>query len=131
VASRFEIKKMNSSITLSGQNLSQPGLSASVHEVPLNAHLENLREIVFTLMTEIECLDRLAPKESAPVDLKDAVQRFEIDLISAALERTRGNQSRAARLLGIKHTTLNAKLKRYQIRYSASSSELTFRRAAA
>jgi hypothetical protein len=60
------------------------------------------------------------------VDLKDAVQRFEIDLISAALERTRGNQSRAARLLGIKHTTLNAKLKRYQIRYSAPSSELSF-----
>ena len=122
---------MSSAITLSSQNLSQRGLSASVHEVPLNAHLENLREIVFTLMTEIECLDRLAPKESAPVDLKDAVQKFEIDLISAALERTRGNQSRAARLLGIKHTTLNAKLKRYQIRYSAPSSEATFRRAAA
>ena len=122
---------MSSAITLSSQNLSQRSPSTSVHEVPLNAHLENLREIVFTLMTEIECLDRLAPKESAPVDLKDAVQKFEIDLISAALERTRGNQSKAARLLGIKHTTLNAKLKRYQIRYSAPSSEATFRRAAA
>jgi DNA-binding NtrC family response regulator len=118
-------------MTLSSQNLSPHGVSGSVHEVPLNAHLENLREIVFTLMTEIECLDRLAPKESEPVDLKDAVQKFEIDLISAALERTRGNQSRAARLLGIKHTTLNAKLKRYQIRYSVPSSEAAFRRAAA
>jgi DNA-binding NtrC family response regulator len=122
---------MSSAITLSSENLSSNGLSNSVHEVPLSAHLENLREIVFTLMTEIECLDRLAPKEAAPVDLKGAVQKFEIDLISAALERTRGNQSRAARLLGIKHTTLNAKLKRYHIQYSASSAENPFRRAAA
>lgn len=101
----------------------------------MNAHLENMREMVCTLMTELECLGRLAPGESAdstPLDLKDAVQRFERDLISAALEKSRGNQSKAARLLGVKHTTLNAKLKRYQIRYSQTSSEdNTYRRAAA
>src|SRR5258705_6611251 len=114
---------MSTAITLSRQDLSSDGFS--VHDVPLNAHLENLREMVCTMMTEIECLDRLAPRDSTPVDLKDAVQRFEIDLISAALEKTRGNQSRAARLLGVKHTTLNAKLKRYHIRYSQPSSKAT------
>ena len=122
---------MSSAITLSRQNLSSDGFSTSVHDVPLNARLENLREIVCTLMTELECLGRLAPKESTRLDLKDAVQKFEIDLISAALEKTRGNQSQAARLLGVKHTTLNAKLKRYQIRYSQPSEATTLRRVAA
>jgi DNA-binding NtrC family response regulator len=125
---------MSAVITVSSQDLSRSDFTPAPHDVPLNAHLENLREIVFTMMTELECLGRLAPTESTestPVDLKDAVQRFEIELISAALEKTRGNQSKAARLLGVKHTTLNAKLKRYQIRYPQPSSETTFRRAAA
>lgn len=123
---------MNALTTVSSQDVSRSEMAPAPNDVPLNAHLENLREIVFTLMTEIECLDRLAPKESTPVDLKDAVQKFEIDLISAALERTRGNQSQAARLLGIKHTTLNAKLKRYQIRYSQPSADtISLRRVAA
>lgn len=123
---------MSSLINVSSQNVARSEMAPAPHDVPLNAHLENLREIVFTLMTEIECLDRLAPKESTAVDLKDAVQQFEIELISAAMEKTRGNQSRAARLLGVKHTTLNAKLKRYQIRYSQPSTETTtLRRAAA
>ncbi len=84
------------------------------------------------MMTELEILGRLAPADSTPVDLKDAVQKFEIELIIAALEKTRGNQSKAARLLGVKHTTLNAKLKRYHIRYSQPPSEATtFQRVAA
>jgi len=118
-----------SAIMLPGQSFSST-FSPS-RDVPLNAHLENLREIASTLLTEIDSLNRLTPATTSPMDLKDAVKNFEIDLISAALERTRGNQSQAARLLGVKHTTLNAKLKRYQIRYSAPSSEAGFRRVAA
>jgi len=92
-------------------------LPPPVRDVPLNAHLENLRELVCSLVAELDSLGRLAPAQgSRPLHLKDAVQKFEMDLITAALERTRGNQSRAARLLGVKHTTLNAKLKRYQMR---------------
>lgn len=105
------------SAVLPTRDLSSASLAAVVREAPLSAHLENLREIVYSLLTELESLKRLTPETSPePVDLKDAVQRFEMDLISAALERTRGNQSKAARLLGVKHTTLNAKVKRYQIR---------------
>jgi DNA-binding NtrC family response regulator len=123
---------MSAVITVSSQDVSRSDVRPVAQDVPLNAHLENLREIVCTMMTELECLGRLAPQESTPVDLKDAVQRFEIDLISAALEKTRGNQSKAARLLGVKHTTLNAKLKRYHIRYPEPSSEAsTFQRVAA
>jgi len=103
-----------SAIMLPGQNFS--ATFSPSRDVPLNAHLENLREIASTLLTEIDSLNRLTPATPSAMDLKDAVKNFEIDLISAALERTRGNQSQAARLLGVKHTTLNAKLKRYQIR---------------
>ena len=107
---------MSTMINLPSQNFPRSDLSSTPRAVPLNAHLENLRELACSLLTELESIGQLTPKASIPLDLKDAVQRFEIDLISAALERTRGNQSRAARLLGVKHTTLNAKLKRYRIR---------------
>ncbi|HMS09667.1 MAG TPA: sigma-54 dependent transcriptional regulator [Pyrinomonadaceae bacterium] len=50
------------------------------------------------------------------VNFYDEVKRFEIDLIRRALEQTGGHQSRAARLLGLNATTLNSKLKTYQIK---------------
>jgi DNA-binding protein Fis len=43
------------------------------------------------------------------------VQRFEIALINSALNRSHGNQTKAAQILGIKLTTLNSKIKRYGI----------------
>ena len=49
------------------------------------------------------------------VDFYDEVRRFEVDLIRRALERTSGHQSRAARLLGMNATTLNSKIKTYNI----------------
>lgn len=116
---------MSSAITLPSEQFTRGGHSSSMRDMPLNAHLENLRDLTCSLLAEIDSLGQLAPKPSKPVDLKDAVQKFERDLISAALERTRGNQSQAARLLGVKHTTLNAKLKRYQIRYPQRPSETT------
>ena len=45
----------------------------------------------------------------------DEVKKFEIDLIRRALEQTGGHQSRAARLLGLNATTLNSKIKSYNI----------------
>ena len=58
---------------------------------------------------------------SRPVDIKrgacfsDEVRQFEVSLIRTALGRTSGSQTRAAKLLGLKPTTLNAKIKRYGI----------------
>ncbi len=49
------------------------------------------------------------------VDFYDEVRRFEVDLIRRALEQTGGHQSRAARLLGMNATTLNSKIKTYNI----------------
>ncbi|HEX8476118.1 MAG TPA: sigma-54 dependent transcriptional regulator [Pyrinomonadaceae bacterium] len=49
------------------------------------------------------------------INFYDEVRRFEIDIIRRALEQTSGHQSRAARLLGMNATTLNSKIKTYNI----------------
>src|SRR5438094_967998 len=49
------------------------------------------------------------------INFYDEVRRFEIDLIRRALDQTGGHQSRAARLLGMNPTTLNSKIKTYNI----------------
>ena len=49
------------------------------------------------------------------INFYDQVRRFEIDLIRRALDQTGGHQSRAARLLGMNATTLNSKIKTYNI----------------
>ena len=52
---------------------------------------------------------------SRGVNFYDQVRRFETDLIRRALDQTGGHQSRAARLLGLNATTLNSKIKSYNI----------------
>jgi len=57
------------------------------------------------------------------MDLNAAVEEFENRLIDEALRRTKGNKQAAARLLGLKRTTLVAKLRRkrdsdYQVPHS-------------
>jgi DNA-binding NtrC family response regulator len=49
------------------------------------------------------------------ISFYEEVAKFEISLIRRALEITGGNQSRAARLLGMNTTTLNSKIKAYNI----------------
>ena len=112
---------MSSQITWrpEGQS-SADGVHARMHlqEMVLDNRVETLREAALTVLREVESLRsaRLGRVEGN-VKLCDEVQRFEIDLIRSALDRTSGNQVRAARLLGVKPTTLNAKLKRYKISF--------------
>ena len=82
----------------------------------LNNRLNTLREVALTLLREVESL-RVSqqPNTKQSVKLYDEVQRFETELIRSALVRTGGNQTRAAQLLGVKLTTLNTKVKRYNI----------------
>jgi DNA-binding NtrC family response regulator len=53
---------------------------------------------------------------SGGISFYDEVNRFQIELIRRALEITGGHQSRAARLLGMNTTTLNSKIRYYNIR---------------
>jgi len=80
--------------------------------------LKSLREVALTLLDAVDSLK----SEPPALKISDEVRRFETELIRTALERTGGNQARAARLLGVKHTTLNAKIKRYRIKLSAEPS---------
>lgn len=49
------------------------------------------------------------------VNFYEEVKHFEVDLIRRALDQTAGHQSRAAQLLGLNATTLNSKIKAYNI----------------
>ena len=49
------------------------------------------------------------------IQLDEAVVEFEKKFIRRALERTNGNQSRAARVLGIHRNTLSRKVDSYKL----------------
>ncbi len=52
-----------------------------------------------------------------PVHLKLLLDTIERSLILKVLDKSSGNQKEAARILGIKYTTLNQKVKKYGIRF--------------
>jgi transcriptional regulator with GAF, ATPase, and Fis domain len=83
------------------------------------SRLISLREVALELLNAVESLKKTTAVNDQKLNLDDEVRKFEADLIRAALVRTGGNQARAARLLGVKHTTLNAKIKRYQLLFGA------------
>jgi DNA-binding NtrC family response regulator len=78
-------------------------------------NLDGLREAAITLLREVESLTNRQPHQDQKLGLQEEVQRYESELIRDALQRTRGNQRRAAKLLGVKVTTLNCKIKRLGI----------------
>src|SRR6266404_7901419 len=111
-------------VLASALSSAQAGQSGSlVSEATLDSRLDALKNVALTLLDAVESLRSAQPSRDHSLRLQDEVQRFETDLIRIALERTGGNQARAARLLGVKHTTLNAKIKRYQIRSNGYGSE--------
>ena len=78
--------------------------------------IEALKKLTRQLLREVQSLEEARmPYSKSSIRLSEEVQRFEVDLIRCALARTSGNQRRAASLLGIKATTLNSKIKRYNI----------------
>jgi DNA-binding NtrC family response regulator len=99
-----------------------------VAEHPGRNRVQRLAELANTLLREAETLasDKAFTEESGKlrtlnisegVDFYDEVKSFEINLIKLALQRTGRNQAAAARLLHIKPTTLNFKIKLYGIEY--------------
>jgi transcriptional regulator with GAF, ATPase, and Fis domain len=95
---------------------------------PTRNRVQRLADLAYTLLREAETLasDKTFTEESNKlrtlniaegIDFYDEVTRFEISLIKLALERTGRNQAAAARLLHIKPTTLNFKIKLYGIEY--------------
>ena len=95
-------------------------------ERPDPDRIQRVVDLADALLTEAETLarDKAFTEEATrlkPLDILggisfyDEVQRFETHLIKMALAETGGNQAKAARLLGIKATTLNSKVKLFNI----------------
>ena len=80
-----------------------------------NYNLISLREAALTVLREVDSLTSRETNGNRRVGLQEELQRYESELIRNALQRTRGNQRRAAQLLGVKVTTLNCKIKRLGI----------------
>lgn len=81
-----------------------------------DARLASLKVLAHTLLSQVESLETLFSNDnSTQLNLHDEVQRFEAAIIRSALLKTGGRQRRAARLLGVKVTTLNTKIKRLHI----------------
>jgi len=88
--------------------------------------LEKIKSMASALLQEAESLEHenALAETSAAVDslnvrsrvnFFDEVRRFEMRLIGRALELAGGNQARAARILGLGTTTLNYKIKSYEM----------------
>lgn len=88
--------------------------------------LENIEQLLRELSSEVTLLRRdsfalelstLYPdlRSDSQIQFADKVRCFEIRLIGQALDLTGGNQKLAARLLGLRPTTLNEKMKRYKL----------------
>ena len=105
-----------------------PPLQLKIAQRPVRNRIQRLLDLADSLFRETESLAR--DKEFAEeanrlqtlnlsqgIDFYDEVQRFETGLIRLALDQTRGHQAQAARLLKIKPTTLNSKIKLYGIEY--------------
>jgi len=100
---------------------------ANVDPIGFRERISNLRELVDDLRQRAEdvtCtlegfglfgLPTALPTEASGLDFHSEVRRFEIFLIRNALRLTKGSQVKAARLLNMPETTLNSKLKSFNI----------------
>ena len=105
-----------------------PSLPFKIAKQPERNGIQRIIDLTHSLLREAEMLggekafvdesNRLqALNISDGIDLFGEMKRFEISLIKLALTQTSGHQARAARLLNIKPTTLNTKIKQYGIEY--------------
>ena len=108
----FEISLTPTEPTLAAQGEPQLGVRTD-----FQLHIQAIGELVHELLTQLDLLQYESDySEDEPnLSLREEVRRFEINLIQRALTRTHGSQVEAARVLGLKATTLNAKMKRYRL----------------
>jgi DNA-binding NtrC family response regulator len=89
--------------------------------------LTTLKNLTFRLLREVQCIAEVRQFSfEKGLDFYDEVSRFEIDLINRALLLTGGHQGRAARLLNLRATTLNSKIKHYGINLNSIASRYPF-----
>jgi len=78
----------------------------------LQTKLATMRELIASLQVEVENIQTInLPEMDDDFDFYREVERYERKLIQNALRKCGGSQVRAARLLKLKPTTLNSKMK--------------------
>ena len=103
-------------INLAGDPRANSSNRLALNENTLPVRIEMLKNVALNLLKEVQALSTLEEADIIRgIKFYDEVERFERELITRALELTGGHQVRASRLLGLKVTTLNSKVKRYQI----------------
>ena len=85
--------------------------------------IDALKVLIRSLLDHLDDLTQPGSASEADLSLQAMVRHFEAELIRQALMRTGGKQRQAARLLGEKKTTLNAKILRYGIRVEEPGSQ--------
>ena len=109
-------------------NSSNAPAQLRIAEHPVRDRIQGLLDLASSLMRETEILARdkvfneasaqlRTPDVAEGIDFYKEVERFETELIKLALEQAGRSQARAARLLGIRPTTLNSKIKMLGIEY--------------
>ena len=102
------------------------GLPSRMRTGQSSQRLKKIREIASALIDEAAALQHeteLAQTfatvaslgQKAKINFFHEVREFEVRLIKRALELADGNQARAAKLLGLGTTTLNYKIKIYEL----------------
>jgi transcriptional regulator with GAF, ATPase, and Fis domain len=114
---------MNSTATWEREELENAAPTDENSEASSSSgNITTLKELVLRLLCEVQCIGKAnALSIENGFDFYDEVSRFEIDLIRRALLQTGGHQVRAAKLLNLKVTTLNSKIKHYNISPNGSS----------
>jgi DNA-binding NtrC family response regulator len=116
------------------RSLGSPKTTTAIvdNDLALKHRIETLATLISALMVEVDRLRaELPPKKEYPpnhdsdarfrqasindegIDFYREIELYEIELIKRALHRVRGCQRRAAELLGLNPTTLNAKIKHF------------------
>ena len=117
-------------------SLDSPKIATAIVDTDfaLKHRIETLAALVSALVAEVDRLradlsptKKYPPNHNSEADFRQAsvndegidfyreIELYEIELIKRALHRVRGCQRRAAELLGLNPTTLNAKIKHFGI----------------
>ena len=98
------------------------GDRARVEAVMVRKKIRTLRQLVMQLHHQLASLDQVpTPTVEQGLDFYTEVSRFEIELIRRALKAANGHQGKAAQLLNLNSTTLNAMIRRYYIHVEPSA----------
>jgi hypothetical protein len=94
----------------------EPGIKGLLSERKAGPNVNMLRRLANLIIKEVGDIEESSELQLGNGFKLDAyLEKFEINIIRYALQLAGYNQLAASRLLGIKPTTLNAKIKRYNI----------------